>query len=300
MLSKFFLLALVFFLSVGKTWASCFDDSGFFPNSSAISIPTSYHNLFNLDAVTEEEFNRVSDEVQKLYQPIFHERGEVLEVVKKWKSNTVNAYAKKSMIKKTSRVYMFGGLARHPLITTDGYTLVLCHEIGHHLGGLPLARAWASNEGQADYFGTSKCLRKYFSTQDSAAIVANMTIPAKVQSQCFSSFGPSRDHALCVRGSMAGFSLANVLNALSSGGSRSWGGAAGTDSAKPDFETPDTSVVTQTFSAHPQAQCRLDTYFAGAICEVPSTVDFSYKDEATGACTSGISARPACWFAKAQ
>ncbi len=235
--------------------------------------------------------------MQNLYQPVVKERGAVLKVVKNWKSDKANAYANRS--KNTYKVHMFGGLARHPMNTIDGFTLVLCHEIGHHLAGKPLASKWASNEGQSDYFATAKCLRKYLATQDNAAVVATMTVPEKVQTHCFKSFGPSRDHAICVRGSLAGLALGNVLNALSSGSGRTWGkpttttGAAG----KPDFETPDLKVVKTTYPGHPKAQCRLDTYFAGAVCEVPSTQDFSYSDEKTGACAEGVSARPACWYA---
>jgi hypothetical protein len=32
---------------------------------------------------------------------------------------------------------MFGGLARHELVTDDGFMMVVCHETGHHLGGAP-------------------------------------------------------------------------------------------------------------------------------------------------------------------
>jgi Zn-dependent protease with chaperone function len=54
---------------------------------------------------------------------------------------------------------MFGGLARDPLVTKDGFSAVICHEIGHHIAGAPRKGfSWASNEGQADYFATTKCL----------------------------------------------------------------------------------------------------------------------------------------------
>jgi hypothetical protein len=284
---------------VSNTFA-CIDEHGLFPNAKNISIPTSYHNFLNPLSVTEEAFYSVTADVEKIYSPVIKSLGGVLKVVKDWKSKTANASAKR--IGTVYQVNMYGGLARHPLITTDGYALVLCHEIGHHLGGKPLSSSWASNEGQADYFATSKCLRKYFSQQDNAAIVANMLVPDKVQTHCFKSFGPSTDHAICVRGALAGLAMANVFEALAKGGgARSWGkSSTPSNQTKPDFTTPDTSVVTSTFDRHPKAQCRLDTYFAGAVCEVSSSVDFSYNDEVSGACTNGVSARPACWYAAAQ
>lgn len=303
--SCFSLFLTLSFLGQVSNSVACLDENGLLPGSKNVAIPTSYHNFLNPFAVSEEAFYKVTEEVEKIYAPIVKSRGGVLEIVRNWKSNTVNAFAKR--IGTTYQVNMFGGLARHPLNTVDGYTLVLCHEIGHHLAGKPLASSWASNEGQSDYFATAKCLRRYFSDQDNATIVSTMLVPEKVQEHCFKSFGPSSDHAICVRGALAGLSLANVLDSLSRGAasgssSRTWGKPTGTPTpttvnGKPDFNTPDPSKVSSTYSKHPKAQCRLDTYFAGAVCEVPSSVDFSYKDETSGACSNGLSARPACWYA---
>ena len=57
------------------------------------------------------------------------------------------------------KVIMFGGLARRPEITADGFLLVVCHELGHHLAGYPFIDDWAANEGQADYFATQSCTK---------------------------------------------------------------------------------------------------------------------------------------------
>ena len=76
----------------------------------------------------------------------------------------MNAFAKQGA--STWEVHMYGGLARHQAVTADGFALVVCHELGHHLGGAPQKvdwfgrLRWASNEGQADYWGTAKCFRK--------------------------------------------------------------------------------------------------------------------------------------------
>ena len=51
---------------------------------------------------------------------------------------------------------------------------------------------------------------------------------------------------------------------------------------------------------HPYAQCRLDTYFNGALCTVSEIIDFDDDEETTGACHKkngddrGL--RPQCWF----
>ena len=72
-------------------------------------------------------------------------------------TNTVNANA--SQRGRTWIVNMYGGLARRPEITPDGFAMVLCHELGHHMGGFPFVSGWAANEGQSDLFATLSCGR---------------------------------------------------------------------------------------------------------------------------------------------
>ena len=85
--------------------------------------------------MTQETFNAVIDSVETIYAPIVAEYGGRLKVERKWDDGTANAYAQRSG--STYKVSMFGGLARHETITPDGFALVVCHEIGHHIGGAP-------------------------------------------------------------------------------------------------------------------------------------------------------------------
>ena len=59
-------------------------------------------------------------------------------------------------------VEIFKGVRYHRLMTPDVYAMIVCHEIGHHLGGFPEKRgsSWAAVEGQADYYANLKCLRR--------------------------------------------------------------------------------------------------------------------------------------------
>jgi hypothetical protein len=82
---------------------------------------------------------------------------------------------------------VYGGLARHGEITPDGFALVLCHEIGHHLGGVPRysgANGWASNEGQSDYFAATKCLRRAWQSDQNEDLISRMGIPSELRSKC--------------------------------------------------------------------------------------------------------------------
>jgi Zn-dependent protease with chaperone function len=69
-----------------------------------------------------------------------------------WESSSINAQAWRLGAARYVRVY--GGLARHPIVTKSGLALMLAHETGHHLGGPPSdpATPWLTWQGQADFF----------------------------------------------------------------------------------------------------------------------------------------------------
>lgn len=242
--------------------------------------------------IDEAAFNSVLDRVEAIYAPIIAARGKQLSVERKWSDGTVNAYAQQSG--NTWKISMFGGLARHVEATADAFAAVACHELGHHIGGAPKKGSlwggvsWASNEGQSDYFATSKCMRKFMEADDNQAVVAQMEIPAVVTERCEASFSNAEEIAMCQRGAMAGEALAKLLNSLRTG------------SQPVAFTTPDRSVASSTNHNHPAAQCRLDTYFAGAVCDKDVSLEPDAGDASAGYCmrTDGYQdgVRPLCWF----
>lgn len=245
----------------------------------------------SINTIDEATFNAVIDKVVAIYEPIITQMGATLEVERKWEDGTVNAYA--SRVGDVWKVSMFGGLARHQDITEDGFALVVCHEVGHHIGGAPKKKSffgsrWASNEGQADYFATLKCLRKTFRNENNSKIVSTLNVPEAVVESCSDQFSEKTDQLICQRGAMAGLSTAKLFQALRR------------QTQEPEFTTPDSNVVSKTNDNHPETQCRLDTYFSGALCSIDETVDVSNEDEAVGVCyrqsgdTNGV--RPLCWF----
>lgn len=253
-------------------------DSGFMPeNNMQISVDDKMAN-----DMTEEKFNAILDKVEKVYKKVIKSKGAILKLKRKWKNNTVNASA--SQMWKYWTVNMYGGLARHPDVTGDGFALVVCHELGHHLGGAPRYTGWASNEGQADYFGSMKCFRRVYENDDNVAIVAKMEVDQIATDKCEAAYTNEGEIALCVRAAMAGKSLAKLLNRGRS----------------VSFKTPDTSVVDQTNNKHPAGQCRLDTYFQGSLCDKSWDLEVDPKDPTKGVCNrseglkTGI--RPLCWY----
>ncbi|MCM2348538.1 MAG: hypothetical protein NDI69_00865 [Bacteriovoracaceae bacterium] len=273
-------------LIVSQPIMACTRDGreGFLPENK-LNIPV---NTKNLTGISEAQFNTVIDQVEGMYAPIVSEYGGKLKVERRWTDGTVNAYAQQDG--DIWKVSMFGGLARHKTITPDGFALVVCHEIGHHIGGAPRYAGgdWASNEGQADYFATLKCLRRVWLSEDNASIVRQMDVPALLTSSCEKNWPNAEDRALCVRGGMAGESVAKLFAALS------W------SSKPPKFDTPDTREVAKTSDSHPATQCRLDTYFQGALCERSFNEEIGQEEEVTGSCHGStghtVGLRPRCWF----
>lgn len=261
----------------------------------------SVHRLSNM---TEAQFGQLIDQAMAIYGPIVKAQGAELVIEKNWKDGTVNAYASQSG--KTWTVAMFGGLARRPEVTLDGFSLVICHEIGHHLGGYVFkGSSWAASEGQSDYFATQTCAKMLWGNQQNinrtyARRFAN-EVPATVKSSCDSVWKDENARGWCYRTAMGGQSLANLLAALGS-------------SKMPNFDTPDQTVVKKSDPNHPQAQCRLDTYFQGALCTkihdpkvIPGKVGSSGSISKTAEMASApftcfkedgfkLGYRPNCWF----
>jgi len=243
--------------------------------------------------ITEDEFNEVLDRVTEIYAPIVAAKGATLVIERKWDDGTVNAYAQRDG--NEWKISMFGGLARHETITKDGFALVACHELGHHIGGPPkkgswMGTSWASNEGQSDYFGTSKCLRKFMEKENNIALMKRVKVDPYATTRCRESFTTDEDLAMCQRGAMSGMSLANLFSSLRR------------NTIKVKFDTPDSKVVTTTYDGHPDPQCRLDTYFGGAVCEKDHYVDFTndLAQDQEAACTRtegyNLGTRPLCWY----
>ena len=242
--------------------------------------------------ITEEEFNSILDRVEELYTPIIEEFGANLVVDRNWENGTVNAYARQSG--SSWQISMFGGLARHETITGDAFALVACHELGHHIGGAPkksswYGSSWASNEGQSDYWGSMKCLRRYMELDNNEEIVANMEVDEYAAEKCNELYEANpNEKAICIRSAMAGLSLGNLFRALRR------------STVPLEFTTPDQTVVSSTNHNHPAPQCRLDTYFAGAICDKSYDDVVSQSDPNQGVCTRTeeleMGLRPLCWY----
>lgn len=271
--------------------------------TGCIFMPPNNLHLQKLDAtsdIDEKMFNSLIDDVVKVYEPVIDGHKGALKVNRLWKDETVNASASQSG--RSWILNMYGGLARRPEVTPDGFQMVVCHELGHHLGGFPLKGArWAANEGQADYFATQACAHEIWKDQTAENAKARGIAPANVKAACDSQWKNENSQNLCYRTALAGQSLANLLAKLGNQGA-------------PDFSKPDMTVVKKTDDNHPKAQCRLDTYYQGALCGKPFEISVipgkdhpsgqqspeaeqeAEKYSCGGVYLKDVGIRPNCWF----
>jgi len=261
---------------------------GFLPEND-LKIPVS---AFQVGGMTQAEFNSALDAIEAYYTPVVAAKGGRLRVNRLWNDPTVNASANRS-----GNVYainMYGGLARHQTMTKDGFTLVACHEIGHHIGGAPKiaswwgASDWATNEGGADYFASLRCMRQMFTEEENTKFVKDTVIDPVLKVRCEEIYDTQAEENLCMRIGVAGYVGASLFQSLH-------------NNPNPlRFDVPDPNQVSRTADGHPAPQCRLDTYYQGGLCRHDMTVDLSDNDANRGTCNERAGQReglrPRCWF----
>lgn len=277
---KTLLATIAILLPVALTF-SCEQHQGYFFPENNLWIPLI--NQKESTGLSEQEYNLIIDRFEAIYIPYFKnlKRGS-FKINRNWRSKVVNARAQKKGRKRN--ITMFGGMARHPLMTKEAFKVVLCHEIGHHLGGAPLAALWAATEGQSDYFATSKCMRKYYEKYGYESLSSYSPI---VEKKCSAAFTEKNQQEWC-KLSASGSQVIGAIFAELRG------------VAAPKLAKQDTTQVKRTNYRYPGIQCRLDTFFAGALCPIDHHTPFGKTDDLIGAChpkkgdISGF--RPTCWY----
>lgn len=259
---------------------------------NSLSFPPSQ----NKNTGTEEQFhtNLLIGHFKTIIQPLVKkELNKDLKIEVDWENPKVNASATRDE-KNNPVIMIYGGMARHPLLTDDGFLGILCHELGHHLGGAPklkrgasTKRSWSSVEGQADYFVTSKCLPLLYESP----LMSHNPYKSIEKAEIDKAETKCSNDLTCTRMALAGMSMAKVFASLKTGYDQ------------PAFDNQDNSEVWETNHKHPRPQCRLDTLLAGALCTASPDVGFDSSDPSVGACvrvsdevTPVIGERPRCWY----
>ncbi len=235
--------------------------------------------------INESLFNQIIREVSSIYQ---QDGMTQLLFEPHWDNSFTVAYSSQREGKWI--VYVNGGMARTPHMTVDAFRLLLCHEIGHHIGGVPFSPFdhWAAAEGQADYFAASKCLKRVLANKDNQDFISQQRIEPKIQQQCAQIYSDSNQQAICIRTALAGQALISAFAYMQS-------------LPLPSLAQQDTTIVEQTITDdYPSIQCRLDTIVAGALCDIDPIGINSATSVTENSCLKRngdiLGVRPACWF----
>ncbi len=268
-------LILIFTLSSMSLFAC---GHGFFPKSQTYSSSNTKAAVNkNIIAANLVEL------FQEIYSPIFAKEDKTLNINFKWEETQLNAYATRDD-NNNPIINITGGLIAHDLIDRDSLSLIICHEIGHFLGGSPkklrgrsTKKSWSSAEGQADYYATAFCLKKVFMRIPKEATRLKSNRYQQESSQICRSES-------CKRIAMASLNVARVY-------------------AEIDFFSNELSLiykddytVYETIYGHSNPQCRLDTMISGLLCPSSESIEFKDSDQINSACSSPKFRRPRCWF----
>lgn len=165
---------------------------------AADQCPTDRNDYFCLpsDRILNSEMDRTSfylipAQIIGLYHKELQKMGSPVVLDAKWESPYFGAGV--SYYQNQFKLMILGGTARIEGMTKDAYAAVVCHELGHILGGSPRqtipGAEWSSSEGQSDYFAATHCLPQYFARVG----VPKGEIDARIEKagyEMFSSFLP--------------------------------------------------------------------------------------------------------------
>ncbi len=274
-------LLLSFLMTVNAVFGSsnCFSENN-------LHLPT----FIEGSGITRDQYRKIIKRFMREFAPDMESRGWRLEIPDLWDVSEVQAFA--SINGNSRQIVVMGGMARHPRMTEDGLTLVFCHELGHHLGGAPVAlyQNGLSIEGQADYFATLKCARRMFSAEANWQFLSltNWNVTPIMRAECETSFQEREQIAVCVRSLVASYTMGLVNAEIKN------------SPVQPKLTTPDKRIAATLNIGHTSPQCRLDTYVAGALCPVQVSLDLSDFDLDVGACSRWFGqkrgVRPLCWY----
>lgn len=114
--------------------------------------------------VQESDLYLIGARILSLYAHEVSKLGRPIILDAKWNSPYMGAGA----VKKNDRfeIMVLGGTVRVDGFSKEAYATIICHELGHIIGGAPYqdfaGTEWSSREGQADYFAASQCLPRYY------------------------------------------------------------------------------------------------------------------------------------------
>ncbi|MGZ3807697.1 MAG: hypothetical protein ACXVCE_06390 [Bacteriovorax sp.] len=241
-------------------------------------------------SVSNEQLGLLKNKLIDLYGGTVQSRGATLDVVFNFDSAQEGAFSKKIESENKWQITVNGGMIRLPQMNGAAMGLILCHEVGHFLGGQPYVQGkkispimtssapkQMSVEGQADFFATADCGKKLFQaaniTMDSAS-----SVPASLAQPCVDA---GTNLLTCMALLEASKRVADIYGDIINR-------AIHIDYGAVSYTQKDPSEVNRTLyyvGEYPGLQCRMDTMVAGLSCHL----------NPYGECTQG-ELRPRCWY----
>ena len=222
----------------------------FFPLSSYSSIFKNNYEIHLEEATTSEvnqaKFYSITSEIYKLFS-----QTNIL-VNYEWDKPYFTAYAHEESAHNFS-INFWGGLARIPDMLEETWAFIVCHELGHILGGEPHLSIetlrWASSEGQSDYFAAQICLPRYFKSKIKSNIEQQDYLPFEL-GLCLKRYEKTEDQSICLQILRAQRGFVAINRYMQN---------------DEDYEF-NREVEFNNNSSMPTLQCRMNTITDGATC----------------------------------
>lgn len=238
-------------------------------------LPYSPRPLAAKPVISKERFKELIDEVAALYAYDYDIHGKgALELDKDWDNPVANAEAWQGIFKDSRRwgIKIWGGLARVAGMTPDALSLIVCHEFGHHFGGGNMGytgqfQVRLQTEGGADYYAAGTCAKRLWAQQVEAnrqtrtAANQNPALTPAVK-KCSAVYSEPNAQNICIRTMAAALTAARSYFHVYDPREDTPPSLHRRDKSKPDITLGTEAYV----EPYPSPQCRLDLYFAGALC----------------------------------
>ncbi len=188
--------------------------------------------------------------------------GKPFEVKFDWHNNYFGAFAE--LRENKYSISLWGGMARAEGMTEEVAYTILCHELGHILGGDPKQTIkysdWASIEGQSDFFATKRCM-------------PHLLKSIKMKTSSISSYAKEicKGNKECETIASASY-LTNLFFIK-------WSYKKNIEVSFEKIFIPE--AIDLNLNTYPTEQCRLETMLRGAECLVNKNCE-----------------RPSCWYPK--
>lgn len=242
-------------------------------------------------SVDKFDYLKVINALNSIYAEKIADQGGHLKFVLSETPGAPNAYAAKKAEGSWEITVISSFLSlSHQTVPTLG--IILCHEVGHFLGGKPYVvgkqltaavRAWApkkmSVEGQADYFATSECIKNLAKKIPDLFINNKGLLNIPSTQECHRSYTSEQEIKLCNdiltathQTILVYQQILEQLNIPSIFFSR--------------IENATSERTLDLVGEYPELDCRYETFIKGTLC---SSLNVNECDDLKWG-------RPACWF----